>query len=457
MTKNEIHYQKMNNTPIPKLIMSLAVPTIITMLISNVYNLVDTYFVGSLGVSESGATGIVFTLMSLIQALGFMLGQGAGSIISRRLADKDVSNANNYFNTAFFTSIAIGLIFTLVGLLTITPLMRLLGSTETILPYAEIYSTYILIGAPALMASLVLNNIMRYEGMAFYAMIGLSTGAIINMIGDPILIYGLHMGMHGAGLSTAISQYVSFIILVILFAKKSQMKFNFKMINLKSKTLWEITKVGFPSFLRQGLSSVSIGILNNVAKLFGDACVSAMSIVSRCQGFMMSISLGIGQGFQPVSGFSYQRKQYLRLRKAFYFTLFASVLVMVVFAIFGSIFAKEIVALFINSTATDADRVIEIGTVALRFTCVGLVMLPFSITPNMLFQSTGLSLKATFIALLRTGIYFIPLAIFMPKIFGLIGIQSAQAVSDILSSLTSIPFFILFFKKLPKTDMEDIS
>lgn len=443
--KSEAHYNKMMNTPVRKLIISLSVPTVISMLISNFYNLADTFFIGKLGVAQSGAIGIIFTLMSIFQAFGFMFGHGSGCHISRQLADKNEDESNLFFNTAFATSIAFGLIFSAFGIMFLTPFVRLLGATATIQPYAEKYALYILISAPALMGSLVLNNVLRYEGKAFYAMIGLSAGAILNIIGDPIFIFACDLGIDGAGLSTAISQYISFILLLILFNRNSIMKLNMKFFRFSAVP--RIALSGFPSLLRQGLNSISGGILNNVAGNYGDACVSAMSIVSRFQGFVAAFAIGIGQGLQPVAGFTFELKKYDRLKQAFFFTLWSSTLIMFAFAVFTEIFAENIVSLFASSNESAVKDVIETGSLCLRITAVGTVLAPLSICPNMLFQSCGLNFRASLLAMLRSGLYFIPCILLLPALFDLLGLQSAQGVADVLSSLTSIPFFIYFFKK----------
>ena len=343
MEQNDVatlHFEKMTKTPIPKLVTVLAIPTIISMLVSNVYNLADTFFVGKLGVSASGAIGIIFTLMSILQAIGFMLGHGSGSVISRLLANKKVEDASKYASTSFFLSLFIGAIFLLFGLMFLEPLVYALGSTNTILPYAKTYAMYIIISSPFLMASLVMNNILRYEGKAFYSMIGLMSGALLNIAFDPILIFGFNMGMHGAGLSTAFSQIVSFFILLFLFRKNAQSKLNIKVFSKDFITFWTIFKTGLPSLIRQGLNSISSGLLNNIAKPFGDECISALSIVSRIQMFLLSIGLGMGQGYQPVAGFNYQAKKYNRVRQGFNFTLITSLIMMGVFCIFALIFSS---------------------------------------------------------------------------------------------------------------------
>lgn len=442
-----LHFKKMTETPIPNLITILAIPTIISMLVSNVYNLVDTFFVGKLGVSASGAIGVIFTLMSILQAIGFMLGHGAGSVISRLLAKKDVDTASTYASTSFYLSLLIGFIFVLLGFVFLEPLVYFLGSTKTILPYAKVYASYIIATSPFFMASLVMNNILRYEGKSFYSMIGLMSGAILNIILDPIFIFGLNMGIHGAGLSTAISQVLSFLILVLLFIRNAQSKLKIKKITKRINIIFIICKTGLPSLIRQGLNSISSGLLNNIAKGYGDECISALSIVSRIQMFLLSIGLGMGQGYQPVAGFNYQAKKYNRVREGFRFTLIASLIMMSIFCIFALIFSKPFVGLFI-----DDNKVIDIAKVSLKFTSIALTFLPISTCGNMLFQSIGKNFNASFLSCLRAGLCYIPILIILSETLGLLGLQMTQMVADILATLITIPFIVVFFKNLPKEE-----
>ena len=446
-----LHFKKMTETPIPKLVTILAIPTIISMLVSNIYNLADTYFVGKLGVSASGAIGVIFTLMAILQAIGFMLGHGSGSVISRLLASKNLDKANSFASTSFFLSLLIGVLFVISGLIFIEPLVYFLGSTDTILPYAKTYAFYIILGAPFFMSSLVMNNILRYEGKAFYSMIGLASGSILNIILDPILIFGFNLGMHGAGLSTAFSQVVSFFVLFILYKKNAQTSFKIKYMSNEFNTYWVIFKTGLPSLIRQGLNSISSGLLNNIAKPFGDECISALSIVSRINMFLLSIGLGMGQGYQPVAGFNYQAKKYNRVREGFKFTLISSIIMMSIFCLFAMIYSKEFVSIFI-----DDNRVIEIAIVALRFTVVALLFMPLSTVSNMLFQSVGKNLVASFLSCLRAGLCYIPLLIILSMTLKLLGIQMTQMVADILTSLITLPFIIYFFRNLPKEDNNEV-
>ena len=442
-------YEKMTATPIPKLILTLSVPTVISMLVTNIYNLVDTAFVGRLGTSASGAVGVVFGFMSIIQAVGFMFGQGSGSIISRALGQQDKDNASIHASLGFAGSFCFGVLITAVGFALLDEMIFLLGSTETIAPFAKTYIAYILIAAPFMSSSLTLNNILRYEGRASLGMIGLMTGAVLNMIGDPIFMFAMDMGIAGAGLSTALSQIVSWCILVSMFLSgKTDTRLGFEQLKKGSiMKLLNIMATGFPSMLRQGLNSLTTVLLNSCCAVYGDAAVAAMSIVSRIIFFAFSVALGIGQGFQPVSGFNYGAGKYERLRKAFMFTIMISEGIIVVGCTLLIVFSESLIGIF-----RDDAEVISIGVRALRLQAMAHIVLPPCMAVEMLFQSTGKRLGASILSSLRSGLFFIPALLILYHCRGLAGIQEAQPVSLLLSLPVTIPFAIIFFKKLPAED-----
>ena len=332
-----------------------------------------------------------------------------------------------------------------LGMCFLTPLVRLLGSTDTILPFARGYAFYILLAAPAMVSSCVMNNILRYEGRAFFAMIGLTSGGFLNIFLDAYFIRVLHMGIEGAGLATAISQYLSFGILLSMFLrKKTQTTFEIRYISFTVKTLGEIVTTGLPSLARQGLASISTMVLNHTAGVYGDAAIAAMSIVNRISMFIFSVGLGIGQGFQPVAGFNYGAGKFSRVRKGFYFTWIFGTVMLGVFAMIGFFTAGTVVAWFRND-----PQVIAIGIPAMRAQCLALFFVPFSVCNNMMFQSIGYKLNATFLSTLRNGLCFIPLILIMQYAFGIAGVQYAQAAADVLAGLICIPFTVAFFRKLP--------
>ena len=451
-TDPEAHYRKMTETPVSKLIFALGIPTTISMLITNIYNMADTYFVGTLGESPQAATGILFTLQAIIQAIAFMLGHGSGTYVSKALADKDTKEATKYVSTAFFTGAAAGTLLTVLGLIFLTPFMRLLGSTETILPYAKDYGFWVLISCPFMVCSLILNNNLRYEGKAFYAMIGLTTGGLLNILGDFILVRVYDFGVWGAGLSTAVSQIISFVILLVLYLRDAQSTVSPKAFSWSGTVHLNIIKGGLPSLIRQGLSSVSNGMLNNFMKPYGDAAIAAMSVVGRYSSFVMCVGLGVGQGFQPVSSFNYQAKKYERVKKGLLFTMGMGFCMEGILACVGFAFAEPIIRFFQN-----APEVIAIGVPALRIASVGVVFQAVFVPVNMLYQSIRKSGIASFLALLRSGAVFIPVLIIASSVAGLDGIITAQPISDVLTALISVPFIVMFMKKTPDTAEGNLS
>lgn len=438
-------YDKMTKTPVGELIMKLSVPTILSMLGTNIYNLVDTAFVGKLGNSASGAVGIVFGFMSIMQAIGFMFGQGAGSMLSRMLGAKDPKTAGKIASTGFFCAFLLSSIVAVFCAIFVNPLVTVLGSTPTIAPYARTYIYFILSTAPFMVTSFTLNNLLRYEGRATLGMIGLISGGVINIAGDAVFMFGMHMGIAGAGLSTAISQVISFCILMYMFKSgKTQCKISIKSITVEKLMPLDIMATGFPSLLRQSLGSVGTIVMNiEAAKYGGDAAVAAMSIVGRISFFLFAIALGIGQGFQPVSGYNYGAGNYKRLKEAYRFTMIAAEIAMIVLAIGALVCSGNLIRVF-----RDDDMVVLIGTRALRLLCVAQIFLPICMVTEMLMQSTGKRGAASFLSSLRGGIIYIPAMLILSATRGLYGVEEAQPVAFILSVIPAVIFAKRFFARL---------
>lgn len=446
-------FQKMTQTPVSRLVLQLAGPTVLSMLITSIYNLADTFFVGQLSTSASGAVGVVASLMSIIQAIGFMLGHGAGSTISRHLGKQDTAGATRLASTSFFTAVAAGVLLGVIGLCNLSPLMRLLGSTKTILPHACGYGFYILLAAPIMLSSLVLNNILRYEGKAFFAMIGLVSGGVLNMVLDPIFIFALDMGTAGAGAATALSQCVSFGLLLSAFLRrKTASRLSLRHFTRSPREFLRILCVGFPSFGRQGLASIASMLLNVAARGWGDAAVAAMSIVSRIFLFLMSVALGIGQGFQPVAAFNYGARRYRRVRDACLFTIAA-----------GSVCVSALVALcwvvapWLVRAFRDDPAVTAIALPAFRYQALAMLLQPVMVASNMLFQSVGKAGRASFLAVCRQGVYFLPLIAVLPGRLGIPGLQLCQPLADVLTFFTCLPFLIAFLRELRTKESDPLA
>ncbi len=442
MSKTQDHYIKMTETPVAKLIVTLGIPTTISMLITSIYNMADTYFVGGLGESAQGATGILFTLQAIIQAIAFMMGHGSGTFVAKALADRDVKDATRYVSTAFFFGTGLGLCLMSAGLILLRPFMLLLGSTETILPHAMDYGMWVLLSCPLLIGSLVLNNNLRYEGKAFYAMFGLTAGGLLNILLDYIFVRVVPLGVFGAGMATAISQAVSFTILLVMYQTKAQSRISVGAIAREGAVYLSIMRVGFPSLLRQGLTSISHGILNNLTKPFGDAAIAAISVVNRCSSFVLCVGLGIGQGFQPVASFNYQIGKRRRVKQGLLFTMGLGLVLSTVLSVLFLIFSPGIISLFQKSAA-----VVSIGTKGLRFAAIGLLFLPLAVPVNMLYQSIREAGVASFLALMRSGLAFIPVLLILSTLLGLDGILLSQPIADVISGLVAIPFMISFLRR----------
>ena len=443
-TNPDEKFQWITTAPIPGLVGQLAVPTIISMLITSIYNMADTYFVGGLGESAQGAVGVVFSLMAIIQALGFTFGNGSGNYVSRLLGQKNQEEAERVAATGFFSGIFGGLAVAVLGLLFLDPLVSALGATPTILPYARDYARYILLGAPYMVGSLVLNNLLRFEGSATYAMMGITTGGILNMILDPIFIFGLNMGIGGAALATILSQLVSFCILLFNTGRGGTLPIRWKRFTLKGGILGNIIRGGLPSFYRQGLASVASILLNRAAGPFGDAAIAAMGIVNRFGMFSGSALIGFGQGFQPVCGFNYGAGLYGRVRQAYWFCVKVGTAVLTVIAALGIWFAPQIVHFF----QPNAPLVVELGTAAMRCQLVTLLVMSYVILNNMMLQTVGENFRASVLALARQGLFFIPLILILPPLFDFTGVMLAQPIADLLATVLTVPLSVSFLRKM---------
>ena len=444
MNAQEQKYLQMTQPPVEKLICKLAVPCIISMLVTSFYNMADTFFVGMLNSNAAtGAVGVVFSMMAIIQAVGFFFGQGSGTFISRALGQKEYIQANEMAATGFYSALGVGLLICIVGQIFLEPLAYLLGSTETILPYTKAYLRVILLGAPWMTASFVLNNQLRFQGGAMYAMVGITTGAVLNIILDPVMIFAMNLGVAGAGWATIISQLVSFCLLYLGCTKGGNIRIRLRNVRLKWYYFVMIFKGGLPSLARQCLASLATICLNHAARPMGDAVIAAMGVVQRIAMFGASTMLGFGQGFQPVCGFNYGAKLYDRVKRGFWFSVKISTAVLVVVAAAGFVFAPQLIALF-----RDDPEVIACGALALRLQCLSFPAHGWIVMSTMMEQSIGRTVSATFLSVARQGLFFIPLVLILSATLGLLGIQMTQACADVLTIAFAIPIHIHVMRHL---------
>ena len=446
------NYLYLTTTPVPRLIVSLAVPTIISMLVTSFYNMADTYFVGKINTQSTAAVGIVFSVMSIIQAVGFFFGHGSGNYISRKLGAQETGNAEKMAATGFFWALFMGIFLAVVGLIFLTPLSLALGSTPTILPYTEKYLGIILLGAPFMTASLVLNNQIRFQGNAAYAMVGIVSGAVINVILDPILIFVFDMGISGAALATVIRQICSFSLLLYMGRKGGNIRIRFKNFTPSLAFIKEIIGGGTPSLARQGLASVATILLNVAAGAYGDAAIAGMSIVTRIAMFINAFLIGFGQGFQPVCGFNYGAGLYARVRQGFWFCVKVGFIFLLVCALAGMGFAEEIVSLFRKG---DPD-VIAVGAAALRWQFITFPLGSWIVMSNMMLQTIRKPVKATIISSARQGLFFIPLIFILSHYLGLQGVEMCQAVADLLTFILAIPLTCSVLNEMKRKQAEQL-
>lgn len=435
LESQEEKYKTMTEKPVSSLICRLAVPTIISMLVTSFYNMADTFFVARIGTSATAAVGVSFALMAIIQAFGFFCGHGSGNFISRKMGQHRFDEAQQMAATGFFTALMLGTVILVLGEIFIDPLCRILGATETILPYARQYLRLILIGAPYMTASLVLNNQLRFQGSAFYAMIGIASGAVLNIALDPLFIFVFDMGVSGAALATIISQLVGFVLLLRGTTQGGNLRIRLRNITFSKYYYSQIINGGMPSLCRQGLGSVATICLNLMAGPYGDAAIAAMSVVGRVMNLAASVVTGFGQGFQPVCGFNYGAFLYDRVKEGFWFCVKVATVILILLSVTGYLLAPQVIQLF----SKNDPQVIAIGTQALRWQCLTFPLCGWITVCNMMLQTIGKSFRASLLAMSRQGLFFIPAVLLLPALIGIQGVEIAQPIADVCSFILAIP------------------
>ncbi|MBQ7770814.1 MAG: MATE family efflux transporter [Clostridia bacterium] len=450
-------FVKMTQTRISRLIISLGIPTTLSMMVTSLYNLADTFFVSQLkNDAITAAANNLLALMSIIQALGFTFGMGSGNIVSRLLGKRDREGADKVFSSTLVVSCICGLLIMGVGFAFFTPMLKLFGCNGNTLVYGKAYAKWLLIAAPFMCMSFVLNNVLRAEGKAVLSMVGLVVGAVVNVVLDPILIFSADMGIEGAAIATCASQILSFSVLLFMFVfRLTIVRFRVNAISRRFSVYRDVLATGFPSFLRQILASLCTVFLNRAAYTYGvqkyateaggDAAQAALGVVNKVFMLAFSLSLGIGQGYQPVLGYNYSAKRFDRVKEAYLFTLSFSTVVMTVFASVCAIFATQVVGIF--NVSAEAK---EIGALSLRLQCICMPLLPLNFMVGLTYQSVGNKALAALLSASRQGLFYIPAVLALPKIFGLLGVQMCQSVADACAFLFAIPFTFMFFTTLKK-------
>ncbi len=439
----QARYRDLTETPVPRLIMRLAVPTIISMLVTALYNAADTFFVGKISTEATAAVGLSFSVMALIQAFGFVFGQGSGNFLSRKLGAGNREEAEQMASTGLVLAILTGITFAVIIHFFIAPIAIFLGASENTITETMDYLRVIVIGAPFTMGQFVLNNQLRYQGSASYAMVGLMCGAVLNIGFDPLLIFGFGLGVSGAALATISGQAISFLVLYAGTLRGANIRFDPRNVRINLYYVKNIINGGIAALFRQGLAAVATILLNRAAGLYGDAAIAGMSVTTRTMMFVSSAMIGFGQGYQPVCSFNYGAKKYDRVREGFSFCVKYSALFLSIMALLCLAFAPRIIGFF-----RDDPAVIAVGARALRFQAMALPLSSVIVITNMMLQCIGRGAKASVTSSARSGIFFIPLILILPSVFGLFGVEITQAIADALAALLCVPLAASELKKM---------
>lgn len=439
----------MTETPVPRLVLRLAIPSMISMVVTAFYNVVDAAFVGHLSTEATAGIGIAFAYMTFIQAVGFFFGHGSGNHISRALGARRYEDAGLMASVGFFTPLIIGIVAALVGLPLLPQIVRMLGAPEAVVPYGCDYLRYILIASPFMMSALTLNNQLRLQGNARFGMIGIVSGAVLNIVLDPLFIFVLDMGVTGASFATAISQFFAWCLLLWGTTRSESVHIRFGNFRPSWYCYREIIAGGLPSLCRQAFNCAAVVMLNYAAAKYAPegqdaSSVAAFAVVSRTMMFAFSLILGFVQGFQPVCGFNYGAHKYERVRQSYFFAYSVSTAMLFVLSVLGYIFAPQIIAIF----RSEDPVLIDIGTQALRWQCAVFPLVTLGTATNMLFQNIRMPFRSTLLSISRQGLFFIPAILILPHYYGLQGVIMTQAVADVCTFFLTIPFAIWISRKL---------
>lgn len=452
MANLETKYREMTETPVPRLVLRLAIPSMISMVVTALYNVVDAAFVGHLSTEATAGIGIAFAYMTFIQAVGFFFGHGSGNHISRALGARHREDAGVMASVGFFTPLIIGAVAALVGLPLLPQLVRLLGAPEAVVPYACDYLRYILVASPFMMSALTLNNQLRLQGNARFGMVGIVSGALLNIVLDPLLIFTLDMGVTGASLATAISQFSAWCLLLWGTTRGESVHIRFRNFRPSWYCYKEIIAGGLPSLCRQAFNCAAAVMLNYAAAAYAPegqeaSSVAAFAVVSRTTMFAFSLILGFVQGFQPVCGFNYGAHKYQRVRQSYFFAYVVSTAMLVVLSALGCLFAPQIISIF----RSEDPVLVDIGSQALRWQCAVFPLVTLGTATNMLFQNIRMPFRSTLLSIGRQGLFFIPAILILPPLYGLQGVIMTQAVADVCTFFLSIPFAVWISRKLKQS------
>lgn len=437
--------REMLERPVGSLIATLAAPSIFANVVTTIYNLADTFFVGQMGVtSASAAVGVAFVTSTVIQAMAFYFAQGTGNPMSRYLGAGDTRRATEFVNTGLAATICFGALITVVGHLFLNQLCIIGGATETIMPYARTYISIILFGAPFIASGFLMNMQLRFQGESFYSMLCMVAGAVLNTILTPLFIFPCGLGIAGSALATVISEAVSFFLLLYEMSKAGITPLGLRYVRLPDAAmLREINNGGVPSFARQVMLGVATSLLNNAAAPFGDAAIAGIAVVQRITSVGNFFQIGIGQGFQPIVGYNYGAKRFSRIREAYFTAVKASFVSVAAIGVVTFLFAPQLIAIF-----RDDPDVVAFATLTLRIESVTLPFTGVAMATNFLLQTTGKMWRATFLGACRLGLVLGPVVLVLPPLLGMLGVQLAQPVTDIITTLIALPMAARILREL---------
>ncbi|MBR3318214.1 MAG: MATE family efflux transporter [Atopobiaceae bacterium] len=427
---------EMLERPVGPLILSLAAPAIFANVVTTVYNLADTFFVGQMGsTSASAAVGVAFVTSTIIQSVAFYLAQGTGIRMSHCLGAGDREEAAVYVNTGIAGAFVIEVIIALLGHVFLDQLCYLGGSTATILPYARTYIGVLLVGAPFIGCGFLMNMQLRFQGEAFYSMLCMVAGAVLNTILTPLFIFGLGLGIAGSALATVVSEGVSFVLLLVEMRRIGITPLGMRYVRIPDVTMLRtINNGGVPSFVRQLMLGVSTSLLNNAAAPFGDAAIAGIAVVQRITSVGNFFQIGVGQGLQPIVGYNLGARRYDRIRKGYFYAVRASFFSVAAIGVITFVFAPQLIALF-----RDDPAVVAFGVVTLRLQSFTMPFTGLAMATNFLLQTSGKMWRATFLGACRLGLVLAPVVLVLPPLFGMLGVQIAQPVTDVLTTLIALP------------------
>ena len=435
----------LGNAPISKALLAMGIPTMLGMMVNAIYNLVDAYFVGGLGTSQMGAISVVYPLGQIVVGLGLLFGNGSASYLSRLLGNRDQEQADRVASTALYSSVAVGAVLIIFSMIFLRPILRLLGATDSIMPYAMTYAAIYVVSCIFNVFNVTMNNIVTSEGAAKTTMFALMAGAVLNIGLDPVFIYTLDMGVAGAAIATAISQIVSTLIyLTFIFRKKSIYSFKIKNCTFTKEIMSEIFKIGIPTLVFQILTSLSISLVNTQAGPYGDSVIAGMGAVTRIVSMGSLIVFGFIKGFQPIAGYSYGAKKFDRLHKAIRTSILWSTVFCVIYGLLLTIFSSRIIAQF-----TEGDlEMIRVGTQSLRINGLSFLLFGFYTVYSSLFLALGKGLEGFVLGACRQGICFVPVILILPVFWGINGILYVQPIADVLSAIITIFMALHLHKEL---------